>query len=138
MIYGLFVILGIGCAIVVIIAVCAIRTALTAEENLQAFLHAHRATVEFIQRSEGQWPQSWDDLRGVSPESDFEWVAAHVTFDFNADRDELIAQTPDMFTAIVPHEPCYVVDYEIQWLIDDLKKYHEPKQIVTEQVHATE
>jgi len=102
------------------IGICAIRTSLVAEENLQAFFHANRATMEFIKQNAGHWPSSWDDLRAIQPESDFNWVAAHVTFDFNADPHKIIAQSPEIFTAIEPNQPCYVIDYEVEILIDNL------------------
>jgi len=110
-----------GVIALVIAAVCivvAIRTALTAEGNYGAFLHAHRATLEFIERYDGQWPKSWDDLRAMQPDSDFDWVAEHVIFDFAADPHEIITQNPDTFTAIEPNEPCYIIDDYVQQLSD--------------------
>ena len=86
LIYALLATFGIGLIVAVVIGVYAVRTALIAEENLQAFFHANRATLEYVQQNEGQWPKSWDDLRGIRPESDFDWVAEHLTFDFNADQ----------------------------------------------------
>lgn len=99
------------------------RTALAAEENYQAFLHAKGATLEFLDQNDGRWPRSWDDLRRVQPDSDFEWVSKHVTFDFDATPIELATQTPDSFTAIKPNEPCFIFDDGIQQLIDKLKEH---------------
>jgi len=118
----------IAVVVVIVVGVLAVRTSLVAEENLQAFFHAHRATMEYVQQNEGQWPRSWDDLREVRPESDFEWVSDHLTFDFNASPQTIAAQTPDAFDAIQPNQPCYVVVDDVQLLIDTLKKYHEQNQ----------
>ena len=134
------VIYGVIAAVVIAvgIGVCAIRTSLIAEENLQAFFHAHRATLEYIQQNDGQWPKSWNDLRAVRPESDFDWVAEHVTFDFNADTREIAVQTPRAFTAIVPDEPCYIIDDKVQVLIDVLAKHHGTRENATEQSDGRE
>ena len=112
--------------VAIVVAAIAIRTALIAEENLQAFFHAHRATMEFVQQNDGRWPRSWDDLRSVRPESDFDWVAEHLDFDFEADPRDIVSQTPETFSAIQPHQPCYVLDDRIQLLIETLKSYHAP------------
>ncbi|HUQ71532.1 MAG TPA: hypothetical protein VM165_18535 [Planctomycetaceae bacterium] len=115
------VIAGIG------IGAYAIRTALVAEENLQAYLHAHWATIEFLDKTGGRWPGSWTDLQTTRPASDFPWVAQHLTYDFGADPVEIAQQTPDSFTAIVPNQPCYGVEHRVQSLIDAVKAYHSPK-----------
>ena len=125
LIYALLAVLGIGLIVAIVIGVFAVRTALVAEENLQAFFHANRATLEYVQQNDGQWPKSWDDLREIRPESDFDWVAEHLAFDFNADPHILATQIPDTFTAIKPDEPCYVIDDRVQLLIDTLKKLHD-------------
>ena len=131
-------VLVIGIVIVVVIGIYAVRTGLVAEENLQAFFHAHRATLEYVQQNDGQWPKSWDDLRSTLPESDFEWAAEHVAFDFDADPLKIAAQTPDTFTAIVPEKPCYIVDDRVQLLIDVLKRHHGIGDTATEETDETE
>ncbi|MEI7460051.1 MAG: hypothetical protein WCK15_11635 [Pirellula sp.] len=65
--------------IVVTIGILAVRTSLIAEENLQAYLHAHRAAIEYMELNKGEWPQSWDNLRSVRPESDFDRVAKNAS-----------------------------------------------------------
>jgi len=113
-----------------------VRTSLVAEENLQAFLQAHRATLEYIEQNDGKWPRSWDVLQGVRPDSDYQWIAEHVTFDFNADPKEIASQTPNTFTAIVPDDPCYIIDYEVQAIIDHLAKHYRRTGHATEQTDA--
>ena len=101
------------------------RMALIAEENLQAYLHAHRATIEFIEKNDGRWPASWSDLKAIRPESDFTWVAQHLSFDFDADPAQIANQQPDSFTAIVPHQPCFEIDHRIEELIETVKKHQQ-------------
>lgn len=122
--YALLALSGAGLIAAVVIGVIVARTVLIAEENLQAFIHANRATLEYIQQNDGQWPRSWDDLREIRPESDFDWVAERLTFDFTADPSKIATQTPDTFTAIKPDEPCYIIHDRVQLLIDTLKKFH--------------
>ena len=137
MIYGVVATVVIGIVAAIGVGICAVRTALIAEENLQAFFHAHRATLEYIQQNDGEWPKSWDDLRAVRPDSDFDWVAEHVDFDFNADPVQIAKQTRDTFTAIVPDQPCYIIDDRIQVLIDVLAKHHGHTEDATEQTDGT-
>ncbi len=125
MLYGFIATLMIGVVIAVVIGVCAIRASLIAEKNYLAFCRAQEATLEYIQQNDGQWPTSWEDLRSIRPESDFDWVAEHVTFNFDADPRKIVSQTPDTFTAIVPNEPCYVVDDWVHLLIDTLTNHHQ-------------
>lgn len=103
------------------------RTALVAEEHYQAFLRAHDATLAFIENSEGKWPRSWNDLREARPDTDYNWVAEHLSFDFAADPAVLATQTPETFRAIVPVEPCCSIDGKVQDLINELQKYHPPE-----------
>ncbi|GAB5406365.1 MAG: hypothetical protein Aurels2KO_45960 [Aureliella sp.] len=106
------------------LVVSAVRTALLAEENLQAFLRVHGATMTYIEANAGEWPRSWSGLNSASPDRDLEPAAARVTVDFEADPREIVTQSPATFTAIRPSSPCYDVDHKIQVLIDALKKYH--------------
>jgi hypothetical protein len=122
----------IGILVAIGIGICAVRTAIIAEENLQAFFNAHQATLDYIQQNDGKWPKSWEDLRAVRPESDFEWVAEHVSFDFSADPKQIATQTPNTFTAIVPDKPCYFIDDEVQQLIDVLAKHYGHTKYATE------
>ena len=109
-----------------VLAVNAVRTSLTAEHNLQAFSHAQRATLAYIQQHNGKWPATWDDLRAVRPEADFDSVAKRVNFDFQADPRIVATQSPGSFTAIQRNSPCYPIDDQIQQVIDSLKRYHGP------------
>jgi len=103
----------------------AARGALIAEENLQAFLHAQLATIDFVEANDGKWPKSWDDLRSMRPETNFSWVADHITYDFSADPRAITANTPENFSAIVPAEPCFPISHRVEVLLDVLKKYHQ-------------
>jgi hypothetical protein len=136
--HGLIAALVVGIVIGVMVIILAVRTSFIAEENLQAFFAAHRATIEYVERNNGDWPRSWADLSSVRPETDFDRVADHVTFDFDADPAEIARQTPETFSAIVPHDPCYAIDYEVQWLIETVKKYHGTKEHATEHTDERE
>jgi hypothetical protein len=123
LIVGICAALVLAIAVVVGMAIIAVRTSLIAENNLQAFFQVHQATVEYIEQSNGQWPRSWNDLRALRPDTDFDWVAERVKVDFNADPKRIAGQTPEEFTAIVPDQPIFVYDDMVQTLIDVLKKY---------------
>lgn len=126
LVFASTVLLSLALIVAVAVALNAARTSLLAEKNLQGFLHAYRATLEHVQDNDGQWPRSWDDLRVVQPQSDFESVAEQITFDFHADPRKIVSQTPATFTAIQPRQPCYPVDHHVQQLIDSLANYHAP------------
>ena len=123
LVYTLCVVLVVAGICTATTAIIAIRMSLTAEKNLQAFFHVHAATLQYIEKNKGQWPTSWDDLRTIEPDYDFDSVPRHLSFDFNADPRELVRQTPQTFTAIKPHDPCYEIDDKIQQLIDKLNRY---------------
>ena len=77
------------------------------------------ATIEgsnliFVVSNDGQWPRSWEDLARIRPDGDFDGVADHVKYEFDANPALIATQTPDTFTAIQPHLPCYVHDMVIQ------------------------
>jgi hypothetical protein len=129
LIFGICAVLILSIAVAIGMTIVAIRTALIAEANLQAFFHAYRSTLAYVEKNDGQWPGSWSDLRTIRPETDFEWVAKHVKFDFAADPKTIALQTPATFTAIVPEQPCFVYDHHVQVLIDTLKKYHATERI---------
>ncbi|WP_164102268.1 hypothetical protein [Candidatus Laterigemmans baculatus] len=113
----------VGMAIAIVVVVRAVNRSLVAEENFQAFFHAQQATVAYVEQYDGRWPRSWDHLRAVRPKADFDWVAEHVSFDFAADPDEVVDQTPETFTAIEPDRPCFRIDDLVQSLIDTLRKH---------------
>ena len=99
------------------------RSAIAAEDSLQAFFQAYNTTVEFIETNNGAWPKSWDDLALIAPENDYVWVAQHVDFDFDADPKDLAKLTPDKFRAITNRRRYYNFDSEIQALIDLLRQH---------------
>jgi hypothetical protein len=132
LIFGICAALVLAFAVAVGMAIIAARTALIAENNLQALFQVHQATGEYIEQSNGQWPRSWNDLRALRPDTDFDWVAERVKIDFNANPRRIAGQTPGEFTAIVPDQPCFVYDDQVQSLIDTLKKYHHSRRAASE------
>lgn len=119
--------LAAAATIAILLAAYGARTALVADYHYRQFLFAHLATYNFIERSGGEWPASWDDLQHLAKDVDFGQVAEHVTFDFTADPAVLATQTPETFRAIVPVEPCCSIDGKVQDLINELQKYHPPE-----------
>ena len=102
------------------------RIAIDAEDSLQAFFKAYNPTIEFVEANNGAWPKSWDDLSAIAPNNDYEWVAQHVEYDFDADPAELARLTPGMFNAIKNKKRYYDFCLEIETLIDTLKRFHGP------------
>ena len=79
-IYGVVATVVIGIVAAIGVGICAVRTALVAEEESSSVFSCSPRTLEYIQQNDGEWPKSWDDLRAVRPDSDFDWVAEHVDF----------------------------------------------------------
>ncbi|MEK6237152.1 MAG: hypothetical protein N2C14_20785, partial [Planctomycetales bacterium] len=111
-----------------LVAAVAIRTALIAEYHLGEFFIVKQACYQYIEQHDGAWPRSWDDLRKVGPEFDYEGLSRNVSVDFDADPRVLASQTPASFKAVQPKEPCFEHDHHLLQLIDLLKKYHKPLQ----------
>lgn len=100
------------------------RAAFDAEDGLQAFFQAFNPTIKFVAANDGDWPRSWDDLASVEPANDYDWVAQHIDYDFNADPAKLARLSPGTFEAIANKRSYYSFDNEIQMLISLLRQHH--------------
>jgi len=65
------------------------------ELNYVAVRQVLLATTEHLIRTEGRWPQTWEQLK-ESGETDFDldWASSRVTMDFDADPESLLWQRP--------------------------------------------
>jgi hypothetical protein len=106
-------------------AIYAVWVTSHAEMHLHAMRQAVIATQIYVQDNDGQWPNSWDDLKTHAPDDfDLDWAAETVEFDFNADPVALSKQTWKTYTGIRPAQPCYnAYDNELTHLIETLAKY---------------
>ena len=75
-----------------------------AELNLIAFSEASLAICGFIEKTDGKWPRSWDDLVDIEipyrGKPDVKRIKHLVEIDFNADPEVLMKQSPEEFVAI--------------------------------------
>ena len=125
---GLF---GAGAFIAISLVVVAVSYSLRAELNLQAFIRVTEATIEYIDKTQGNWPRSWEELASCNPDTDFRGFESRVYFDFQADPKKIIHQTSESFTAIQPHHPSYPVDWRAEGVIEALKSFHGENAIPT-------
>ena len=98
--------------------------AIAAEHNIQAVFQTQRATIKYIDASNGEWPNSWEDLALAEPGFDFEWVASQIEFEFNCDPAVLAKLRPDEFKAIKQKNEYYDIEPELKTIIVTLRKYH--------------
>ena len=122
----LFVGLTLFCVLMAVVAFGAslLRKVLAAEEAYQTFFRAYNPTITFVESNNGDWPSSWDDLAALQPGIDYEWVAQHIEYDFNANPKDLAESTPETFDAIQNKSQYYDFTIEIQTLIDTLREFH--------------
>lgn len=100
------------------------RSALDNSDKHSAFNQAFRPTIVFVAANDGAWPRSWDDLASVEPATNFEWVAQHIDYNFNADPAELARSSPSTFDAIKTKRSSQKFEYEIRLLIGLLRQHH--------------
>ena len=84
------------------------------ELNYVAVKQALRSTTKHLIKNQGQWPQSWEQLK-ESAENDFDldWASSRVAINFDADPETLTWQRPRDFNAIKYKAPCFVPNREI-------------------------
>lgn len=91
------------------------------------------STVQlFIQKNEGQWPTSWEDLDGITDPDrpskgpfDAESIRQWVTVDFSIQPTDIIDTTPDTFVGIQPKRdlPEDALEYVHGRLIETVKRF---------------
>lgn len=96
-----------GLGVVGFIAVCFFSYlawfALKAEENLIAMTNTTLLVEDFVERTKGDWPRSWDQLAREHPSSqsiDWQQLSRLIDIDFHADPKELARSSPADFEAI--------------------------------------
>lgn len=80
-------------------------------------------TIHYLERTEGAWPSSWDDL--FLDREDREWLSENIFIDFQADPATLAKQSPEEFEAIHLKTPGMErTNYREDQLLETLRKYH--------------
>lgn len=92
--------------------------ALKAEENLIALSETTVLVESFVNRNEGAWPKSWDDLLRVSVSvdgrQDVDRLRRFVDVDFQADPGLLMNQSPEQFQAICQRDQIHCFPRAVQ------------------------
>jgi len=116
------IILVIGVALT---ATLAVRSALTAENNLLAMLDTIDACTTYVESHDGAWPKNWADIEPLIPIDRRHDVRQRVLLDFDTAPSELAGQNWLSFTGIQPKMPIYkAYQGQLNGLIDVLRKFH--------------
>jgi hypothetical protein len=104
---------------------------LEAEKTLHAYGMVLDLVSTYVEKTSGQWPRSWDDLRQLSTSREscgWEWprdleeIQKRIRCDFSVTCAEVAKQSPDDFHAVEQIGPNYG-SYDSQVLIIVCKKY---------------
>jgi hypothetical protein len=107
-----------------------VRSSLEAEKTLHAYRLVLDLVSTHIDKTPGQWPRSWDDLRRLSPSresmwkwpSDIDEIQKRIRIDFSLTIADVAKQNPDSFHAIQQIGPNYGSD-DSHILLSICKKY---------------
>jgi hypothetical protein len=118
---GLIVIIGV--AFLIFVA----KTALTAEEHLHATWRALDVTDQYV-AVHGDWPRSWDALKGMKLEGDqgqvnIDELRECVEFDFSLQLNSVNTNDVVAFQAIKPKHPTYdAYEWQVRKLLATIAK----------------
>lgn len=103
------------------------------KQRSYALASTYVAVETYIDRHDGRWPSSWDDLDGLKnpqrpqdPAFDAAFSRSWVAVDFKAKPAELLQSTPESFKAIKPYGEVMAgfVDPAYERLIQTLERHH--------------
>jgi hypothetical protein len=126
-----------GFGVVGFVAICVFSYmawfALKAEENLMALTNTTLLVEDFVDRTKGDWPRSWDQLAREHTSSqtvDWQQLSRLIDIDFQADPKELARSSPADFGAIRQkdrlHHFANTERLRCGQLILTLRKYQKP------------
>jgi hypothetical protein len=112
---------------------CGISVSLEAEKTLGAYRMVLDRVSVYVEKTSGQWPRSWDDLRPLSPSKeshgwkwprDIEEIQRRIRIDFSVTCAEVAKQDPENFHAIEQIGPNFG-SYHSHFLLEVCNKYGE-------------
>lgn len=97
--------------------------------------------TDYIKRTEGDWPASWDDLEALPERGewyepvDYRLIKREVEIDFDVDPRELARQSPAEFQAIRAKNPVFDFsrDPRLVGLLSTMKEYQAKRALQAEQ-----
>jgi hypothetical protein len=108
-----------------------VSVSLEAEKTLHAYGMVLDLVSTYVEKTSGQWPRNWDDLRQLSTSRescgwqwprDLEEIQKRILCDFSVTCSEVAKQNPEDFHAIEQIGPNYG-SYDSQVLMSVCKKY---------------
>jgi hypothetical protein len=109
----------------------AVTVSLEAEKTLGAYWMVLDLVSTHVQKTSGEWPRSWDDLRKLSPSREthgWKWprdlkeIQKRIRIDFSVTCADVATQDPDSFHAIEQIGPNYG-SHGSQGLLDLCRRY---------------